>query len=259
MVEKKKRPVQSVERALDILDCVSKHGMPMRSVDIAKHLSLHPSTANNLIRTLYRRGYLSQVDGGRYGIGIQCYVLGESVNRWEELSHLCLPIIQRLSEETGDNSYVGVLEDGRLLTIAYGEGTAAVVVSRKHAWAEQVHCTAAGKVLLAYDPQGLDALGQGSADLPRYTAYTITDLALLRKETEKTRKIGYAESRDEGCEGVTALGVPVLADKSLLLCALSQAFPTYNITSGKLSISARVILLKRYAGEIARSYKEKER
>ena len=88
MVAKKKRPVQSVERALDILDCLANHGVPMRSIDIAGELALHPSTANNLIRTLYRRRYLSRAEGGRYGVGIQCYVLGEIVDRWEELRRL---------------------------------------------------------------------------------------------------------------------------------------------------------------------------
>jgi DNA-binding IclR family transcriptional regulator len=256
MVAKKKRPVQSVERALDILDCLANHGVPMRSIDIAGELALHPSTANNLIRTLYRRRYLSRAEGGRYGVGIQCYVLGEIVDRWEELRRLSTPIIQRLSAETGDNSYIGVLADGRLLTIAFAEGTGPVIVSRKHAWAEQVHCTASGKILLAFDARGFDELAQSDVPLQKYTDRTITDPSALRKEIERIGRTGYSVCREEGCEGVTALGVPVFTRKDQFICALSQPFPTYSIRCGKVSVQERVALLHRYAHEIGNAHDE---
>ncbi|HEX2952287.1 MAG TPA: helix-turn-helix domain-containing protein, partial [Armatimonadota bacterium] len=85
VTEEKKPPVQSVERALDILDLLADSRSAMRAADIAAALELHPNTAHNIIRTLFRRGYLLQQDDNRYALGPRCYQIGMRCNPWEQL------------------------------------------------------------------------------------------------------------------------------------------------------------------------------
>ena len=65
------RSVQSLERALDILDLLgraSSRGLSLK--EICAGVQLHPSTAHHLIRTMVVRAYLQQdADTRRYCLG----------------------------------------------------------------------------------------------------------------------------------------------------------------------------------------------
>lgn len=248
--EQKKPLIQSVERALDILELVRKAGGALRSSEIALGLKLKANTANNLIRTLYRRNYLGQDEHGRYFLGAEWCRFGVESDRWATLRQVALPAMQRLSQETGDNAFLGVNADGRLLCVTQTEGTGAVVISQNQAWMDQMHCTASGKILLAYGGTELFEQLKRRGPLHCYTPATITDWDSLREEIELTHQRQYALCKDEGNQGVTVLGVGVLDRQGELIAALSQPFPSYYLQTKEISITERVEILNRYAREI---------
>ena len=109
--------VQSVERALDILELVEKSQRPMRSGEIAKALGLSPATASNLIRTLYMRNYLKHNKDNTYTLGVQNFILGSSADTWKTLRNVSDSILQALSRESEAASFLGVLYQRRMLAI----------------------------------------------------------------------------------------------------------------------------------------------
>ena len=72
--------VQSIDRALDIIEAVAEAGRPMGLTEIANQVGLHKSTAYRIIETLFQRGYLAKTDEGSYKIGLKlidavsCYI-----------------------------------------------------------------------------------------------------------------------------------------------------------------------------------------
>ena len=72
--------VQSIDRALDIIEAVAEAGRPMGLTEIANQVGLHKSTAYRIIETLFKRGYLAKTDEGSYKIGLKlidavsCYI-----------------------------------------------------------------------------------------------------------------------------------------------------------------------------------------
>ncbi len=68
--------IQSVDRALDILDCVARTEDGARLSEVAGALGLNRTTVHNLLRTLRLRGYLEQERGGRYRLGSVLSTLG---------------------------------------------------------------------------------------------------------------------------------------------------------------------------------------
>jgi len=253
---KKKPLVQSVERALDILDLLADGGKAMRSVEIASALGLNANTAHNLVRTLFRRGYLVQHDDSRYFLGPQCYHIGTFADLWQLLRHVALPLLEKLSRETGDNAFLGVNAGNELICVTQAQGTGTVIVSEKQEWLEQFHCTASGKILLAFRHPVLMERLKGLGDLVRNTSRTITDWYELEKEVELTAERAYSLCTDEGAEGIAAIGVPVLDRRGAILASLSQSFPSYFLATEKISISKRVKVLNHYAGEIASHYEK---
>jgi len=254
---KRKPLIQSVERALDILDLLAESGHRMRSADIAGELGLNPTTTHNLVRTLYRRGYLIQNDDASYYLGPQSYIIGTMSNVWDSLRQVSLPHLEKLSQETGDNSFLSVYAGKDLICVGRAKGAGPLIVSDEDRWREHFHCTAAGIILLAYGHLGLLERLKSAIILEPFTPATITDWDTLEKQIHQTRQQGYSMCRGEIAEGVGEIGVPVLDRRNVVLAALSQSLPDHYLDYDKMSVPQRVELLSQVAGDIAREYETK--
>ena len=112
----KKPLIQVLERAFDILEMLGRTKRAYRSSEIAAELNLSQQTVNNLLRTLYERGYLSQTERREYRLGGQCFYLGACADRWQELRKETGKVLPELRKETGLTVFAGVLEILRFFT-----------------------------------------------------------------------------------------------------------------------------------------------
>ena len=94
-----------------------------------------------------------------------------------------------------------------------------------------LHCTAMGKVHLAY---GDDALRSKvtARPLERYTEQTITKPSALAKELQKVRAQGYAIDDEEISRGLTCIGAPIFGAGGEVIAALSLTAPSYSYEGG---------------------------
>ena len=114
----KKPLIQVLDRALDLMEMLARAKKPLRATDIAREMGLSLQSANNLLRALYLRGYLSQ-DGSRsYRLGPQCLYLGSFADRWSELRAKLAPPLTELTRKTGLSGFAGIIENDRLLCVA---------------------------------------------------------------------------------------------------------------------------------------------
>jgi IclR family acetate operon transcriptional repressor len=104
-----------------------------------------------------------------------------------------------------------------------------------------LHCSGAGKTLLAY--QSGDLLNQiaRTSGFPRFTPRTITSLAKLKKELEGIREQGYALEQEESVEGRRAVAGPVFDHTGHVVAAFSVTGPATRITSARLPDIARLV------------------
>jgi DNA-binding IclR family transcriptional regulator len=226
----RKTLIQSVERALDILETIRASAVPMRAVDIARAIGLSPTAANNILRTLYIRGYLDQNEAGRYGLGSQSYLLGGTADVWAGLRSAAGEAMEELSRRTGHLCFLGVEQGRQIIAVSIAEGSGPVVLPRQQDWKDQFHSTAAGKILLAaMDAKDLAAM-RSSAALTKRTDSTITDWTELEADLERVRGSGYAVCRDESVFGISSLGVAVVGSDGRTVAALALAFSSYFLT-----------------------------
>ena len=244
---------QSLENALDLLELLSRQPA-LQSGEIARALDLKPSTANNMVRTLYRRGYLTQDEIGRYQLGPQCFFLNQGRGLLASLRQLALPELLDLSRQSGDNAFLGREMDGRLYMIAHTEGTNVIRVSEPQRWQNQFHCCAAGKVILA--DRGLAWLRQvmRGEPLEKRTPQTLTTDEELQGEIDRIHRTGHVRCINEGMDDIHAIGVPVRRSNGELVAGLSQSFPTFFVEQGKVDIEARIALLHEYADKLTRRF-----
>ena len=72
--------VQSIERALDIIEVLADYQDGLGVTEIAARIGLNKSTVHRILSTLMARGYVSKTDKGAYRLGINlievvsCYI-----------------------------------------------------------------------------------------------------------------------------------------------------------------------------------------
>ena len=69
--------IQSVDRAIEILEIVRDADGPVRAAMIAHEMELPLKTAHNLIRSLLQHGYLVQNEEKSYQLGPECFLLAD--------------------------------------------------------------------------------------------------------------------------------------------------------------------------------------
>jgi IclR family KDG regulon transcriptional repressor len=244
--------VQSVERAIAILESFSL-GKPERGVnELSRELGLHKSTVSRLMRTLKHGGLLSRnPETERYRLGVDLIGLAAQVVSFMDVREVALPFLRELAEVCRDTVNLSVMDAGQVVNLEqFVPPTRRIKNIGRVGRRMSPHCTAAGKVLLAYLPQDeLDRILQ--AGLEQHTPHTITDPDELRKELARVREQSYATVREELEEGLNVVAAPIHDHTGQVVASVSVAGPAYRITpelfpelAGRLMDTAAAISAK---------------
>ncbi len=251
-VKKERQHIQSLMRALDILEAVRDSSEPMRSTDIAAATGLGMATAHNIIRTLFARKYLAQDKHNRYLLGVECMQLQTgALNCFSRVRDAVGPVVRKLAEETNDTTFFGCEANMSLVCLSLCQGGGNLVVRPEQHWLKLLHCTGAGKVILA--EKGIDWFAELAELNPpeKIAANTITTVGEMRVEIEKIKRNGYALCMGECSEDVSALGIPVYDKHGEFVGALAQSIPSLFIEAGRIDINERVKILRKHAEMIS--------
>ena len=209
MDTEKRQPIQVVDRALDLLELLASENEPVSTTVLAGRLGVSVQSTNNLLRVLFRRGYVSQDRSRHYRLGPQLCVFGDSTARWERLRKMMEPVLIELNFRSGFGAFAGVLENDRLYCCAHILPNGESVPLTLQSWTEELHSTAGGRVLLAALPAGERKKLFARTTRRRMTRKTVMDLAELENICVETRKAGYAEVMEESRDGICSIAIPV--------------------------------------------------
>lgn len=204
--------VESLERGLKILDLlVEVEADPVRrqtglSIQhVANELDLHKSTASRLMQTLVSGGYAVACRpsgrGFRLGPAWQTRLpLGDAQRRLGELAR---PVLTRLVEVTGECAHCAVSAGSAALVVDDVETAQPLRVVAGTGRRVPLHCTSAGKCLLAF------GLAPVPAQLPARTTRTLTHPQMLKLHLEEVTGRGWALDDEENDVGVRCISAPV--------------------------------------------------
>jgi DNA-binding IclR family transcriptional regulator len=223
----RKSLIQSLERALNILEFVRDSKKSVRAIDIARAVDLSSAAANNIVRTLYIRGYLEQDENGRYLLGTQAYLLGVAADIWTNLRSSARNPMLSLSKKTNNLVFLGVEYHEQIIAVNMVQGAGPLIIPQNQDWTAQFHCTAAGKILLAAMDKEKISEFKTTYKLEKLTNKTIVDWHSLERELEEVRFRNYSVCHDESVFGITSIAVPVFSKKHKIIAALSVVFSSY--------------------------------
>ncbi|GAB2461606.1 IclR family transcriptional regulator [Streptosporangium sandarakinum] len=218
--------VQSVDRALDVLEALAERGGEATLSEIAAGTGLPYGTIHRLLRALVDRGYVRQDEGRRYALGGALLRLSgvaeRMVGTWAQ------PYLAKLVELSGETANLAVLEGDFVVYVAQVPSPRRLRMFAEVGRRVLPHSTAVGKVLMAARPDTEVASIVERTGMPRRTANTITDLPGMLAELERVRGRGYATDLGEEELGVHCLAVGV-RDGSRVVAAMSVSGPAERI------------------------------
>lgn len=185
--------IQSIERAIAILEEVARHRDGINLVELSKNVGLHNSTTFHLVKTMVQLGYVGQVkDSKRYRIGSRLFMLAAGALDENALLALATPILEKLTADTGETGHFAIRSGGEIVVIARTAASGLLQLSDRTGSARPAHATALGKVLLAALPAEQLKAFLADAELRRYTPKTITERGALLRELDDVRRKGFA-------------------------------------------------------------------
>lgn len=206
-------PSPTGAKTLILLDLLSRHGEGLTAAEVARQSGFTQNLVFRILKTLVAMGYAVQREDRK------AYVL---TNRLLELSGprsgekslaLCAnEALRNLRDETGETVQLTIESDAKILVLEQFRGTHPLQVCGEVGMRVPMYSCAPGKAILASwsTARRGEWLAERGARLKAFTTKTIHTPEALEKECRRIVKVGYAEDRAEGVEGIHCVGVPIL-------------------------------------------------
>jgi DNA-binding IclR family transcriptional regulator len=221
--------IQSLARGLKILALLGQSPDGSSITEVAEYLGVDKGSASRLVSTLAQYGYVEKDEiTRRYHVGPQVVSLSRSVLSRLPMREAAKPYLRQMMERTGECAHLAVPAQGKVLYIDQVESPVTLRVNAQVGTMNPLHCTALGKVLLAYGDLDIPA------DLASFTPKTITDPATLRYHLDEIRQLGFAVDDEEFDMGVRCIAVPVFDFRGKAVGAIGISGPATRMTAERM-------------------------
>jgi DNA-binding IclR family transcriptional regulator len=227
--------IQSVSRALDILEAFGVGEEELGVTELARRLKLHKNNVFRLLATLETRGWVEQDrDSGNYRLGLKTFETASVFLHHLGLTRQARPALEQLALGTGEAAYLAVLDGPAVVPVDMAESTHAVRVVSYLGRRLPAHATALGRAQLAYRPQEeveqMLKEHRPSASTPR----TLTDPDRILDELGRVAPAELAVEDEELEAGVRAAAAPVRDYARRVVAAIGVVGPAFRLSRERL-------------------------
>jgi IclR family pca regulon transcriptional regulator len=134
---------------------------------------------------------------------------------------VALPYMNELSKITNETVKLGILDNIDVVMVAVVEIPDKLVYRTPIGHRSPVHCTALGKVLLAFQPMETWDSMISQIDFSPRTEKTIDDPQKFRECVLETRNQGYALQDGEQILGLSSLAAPIFDSRGKIVAGLN--------------------------------------
>jgi IclR family transcriptional regulator, acetate operon repressor len=228
--------IQSVDRALFLLETIAEAGGEATLTELATRTGLNISTCHHLLATLIQRGFATKVAGRRlYALGARILYLGHACLQ-VDLPRRAQRYLEAINLATGETVHLAALHGDSVVTLAVREARHAVRVDTgRIGKVEAPHASSLGKAILAWLPEDEMRRILGSS-MKRFTDKTITEFPALIESLRIVRHSGYALDREEYLPGVFCVGAAIRDQAGTVIGAISASTPTMRASEEHIAL-----------------------
>jgi DNA-binding IclR family transcriptional regulator len=221
--------LQTIQKAGELLALYDRDHTEWGVREAATKLKIAKSSAHDLMSSLAQLGFLNRTEENRYRLGWRLVTLSETLLATTELRKEAHPVMEELAARYQETIHLAVLDGTQAVYVDKLEGRQAVRVELTSLGARlYAHCSALGKVLLAYRSEEEVKHIIQTAGLPRFTDHTITEEEDLLQNLIKIRKQGYAYDMEEILLDLCCVGAPIYNYTGQVIAAISMSIPAYR-------------------------------
>ncbi|WP_404558970.1 IclR family transcriptional regulator [Bradyrhizobium niftali] len=241
--------VQSVDRALSILETLSEDDEGYRLSDLAVRTGLSASTVHRLLATLESRRFV-QFDRAesKWHVGVRSFTVGASFARRRNFSTQAIPYLRKLRDLTRETANLAVVDDEFIIVLTRMESREIMRSLTQVGGRVAMVTSGVGKAVLAtYSDEDVGAVIRHHG-MPRLTEKSIVRPGDLFKELATIRKQGFAIDDEEACMGLRCIAAVVYNDCAEPLAAISVSGMTSRLTDDRLPEIGQIV--REVAGEL---------
>lgn len=219
--------VKSAGRALEIIEHLAASGS-QTFPELLAALGLPRSSTHGLLRTLLAAGWIElDPDSKRYSLGLKAWQIGQRYDGHRLLLDAGPPLMQALTDETGETVQMARLDGVENVYIAISPSPNPMRLASNVGMRLHAHATGIGKALLSTLDDDDIARRLHQVAIPRLTAHTITDPDDILSVIAKGRDVGFHVDDEEFIDGCRCVAMPITwPEETGVAAALSVTMPT---------------------------------
>ncbi len=235
--------IESVDRALRVLQVLSRYGAGATLEELAEETGLPKSSLHRTLAALRQRGFAVSEGDGRYLLGAELLRVAFDFHERLDVRAVLRPVLEQLREQLNETVHLGVLDGADVVYLDKLESSHPIRLTSMVGGRNPAHATA--EALLAWTYATDDAIRgwlERIGSLRGRTPNTITDEQGLVREMARIRADGYARDMEESELGVRCVAVPVFLGRAIPDSAISVSAPRDRLPATRIREVARALL-----------------
>lgn len=227
----------ALNKALLVLEHLTQSHRPIGLAELAELICLPRQTIHRILQQLVDAQLIIRApQKDRYVVGPALTQLSVQALSSLNTGTPVRAVLETVVEQTGETCNVGILDQDEVVYLERMEGSAPLRLQLQVGSRVPVHCTAIGKLLLAYQHKNVRTRLLNARPLRRFTGHTFTDVAVLEEEFARIRSQGYSFNDQEYVDGLTAIAVAIRDRESKVIAALAVHAPSTRMDIEKAQL-----------------------
>ena len=222
--------VPALGKGLSVISFLCEANYPLSLTEIAQGCSMNTHMALRILHTLVREGWITaESDPPRYRLTLLPFHLTSKVLHRTDLVCEAEAPLRDLWQRSGESVGLATLDQSKVMYLLHFNSVCPISISGKVGAQYLLHCSAPGKVMLAWNPPALleQTLTEG---LERKTRHTLTSAAKLRQALCQIRSQGFAVDNEEYAIGGLCCSAPIFDFQARLVGSVNMSVLTLQYT-----------------------------
>lgn len=232
--------IPNLLNACRVLKLLAHNPTGLTTNEISKKLTVPRTTMLRILTTLKEEG-LVELDEKKHFLGNSLIHLGARALERIDVRTLAIPVLKQLTLDTGETSHLAIPNRTKSLLLEVNHTLNPVRVASSSGTLADLHCSATGKVFIAFRMKDIEQEFKGVL-LTQRTQNTITTIHGLLEDAKKSRLRGYAMDNEEYHKGVRCLAAPIRNAFSEVVAAIGITASTLTFTKAKIPTLAKMVV-----------------
>jgi DNA-binding IclR family transcriptional regulator len=235
--------LESVGRAIQLLDCFTRETPELRLTDLSNALEMSKAQVLRIASTLEMGGYLLRdPQTKRYRLGIRLFQLGMLVQQQIDLRRIVHPYLEDLVARADESARLIVPYDDGPICLDLVESRQATRVFAQLGQRMPWNAGTSPKLILAFLPDERRERILKQNQFERYTERTVTDPDILREELHEIRQKGYHIGRRDLDQDATGISAPLFDHDGQIVGTINFSVPVSRVSERRIEELLQLVI-----------------